>query len=150
MFTTARYFVKTSFAFFILGLISGLYIYGAKSFGWILPYTLIQAHLHVLFMGGIVMMILGVGVWFFPRAKKDDKKYKPDVIRFSFYILTLFTIIRFVAEIFQGITPSGMADLIGFWSSTAQVLAVIAIIYSIWGRIRPVGSQIREKRGEKF
>lgn len=150
MFTTARYFIKTAFGFFILGLLSGLYIYGAKSFGWTLPFTLIQAHLHVLFMGGIVMMILGVGVWFFPRAKKDDNKYNPDVVRSSYFILTISTIVRFVAEIFQGLSASRTADLVGFWSSAAQVLAVITIIYSIWGRIRPVGSQIREQKGEKF
>lgn len=150
MFTTARYFIKTSLGFFILGLLSGIYIYAAKTFGWTLPFTLIQAHLHVLFMGGILMMILGVGVWFFPRAKKDDVRYNPDLVRFSYYVLTLATIVRFVAEIFQGLSISRVADLLGFWSSVAQVMAVISIIYSIWGRIRPVGSQIREQKGEKF
>lgn len=150
MFTTARYFVKTSFAFFIIGLISGLYIYGAKLFEWTLSYTLIQAHLHILFMGGIVMMILGVGVWFFPRAKKDDKKYSPAVVLASYYVFTVSTMLRFVAEIFQGLSSSGFADFIGFWCSAAQTMSVITIIYSIWGRIRPVGSQIREQKGEKF
>ena len=150
MFTTARYFIKTAFGFFILGLLSGLYIYGAKLFGWILPYTLIQAHLHVLLMGGVFLMILGVGVWFFPRARKDDKKYNPDIVKFSYWLFTGSTLIRFIAEIFQGLQSQGWMDLIGFGSSAIQVLAAITIIYSIWGRIRPVGSQIRERRGEKF
>jgi len=150
MFTTARYFIKTSFAFFILGLVSGLYIYGAKIFGWPLPYSLIQAHFHLLLMGGVFMMILGVGVWFFPRAKKDDKKYNPDIVRTSYYLFTLSTFGRFIVEIYQGLTVGGIADALGFWFSTLQILAAATIIYSIWGRIRPVGSQIREKRGEKF
>ncbi|MCF6238205.1 MAG: hypothetical protein L3J79_05220 [Candidatus Marinimicrobia bacterium] len=150
MFTTARYFIKTSFAFFILGLVSGLYIYGAKIYGWDLPYTLIQAHFHVLLMGGVFMMILGVGVWFFPRASKDDKKYNPDVVRASFWVYSSATLVRFVVEIFQGMYVRGIADSIGFWSSVFQVFAAVLIIYSIWGRIRPVGSQIREQRGEKF
>jgi uncharacterized protein involved in response to NO len=150
MFTTARYFVKTSLLFFILGMLSGLYLYGAGIFGWSVPYTLIQAHSHLLLMGGMVMMILGVAVWFFPRAPKNDPYYDPDRIRFSYWLLTLVTLLRFVAEILQGIFPRGIWDNIGFWSSALQILAVILIVYSIWGRIRPVGSQIRESRGEKF
>jgi uncharacterized protein involved in response to NO len=146
----ARYFIKTSFGFFILGLFSGLYIYGAKVFGWTLPYTLIQAHLHILLMGGMFLMILGVGVWFFPRARKDDKRYNPAVIKASYWVYTASTLIRFAAEIFQGLYPRGLADSLGFWSSVLQVMAASSIIYSIWGRIRPVGSQIREARGEKF
>ena len=150
MFTMARYFIKTSFAFFLLGLTSGIYIYGAKIFGWALPFTLIQAHLHVLLMGGMFLMIMGVAVWFFPRARKDDKKYNPDVIKVSYWVYTGATLTRFIAEIFQGLNALGVADIIGFWCSVFQVLAAAIIIYSIWGRIRPVGSQIREKRGEKF
>ncbi len=150
MFTNARYFIKTAFGFFILGLISGLYIYGSRAFGWAMPFTLIQAHTHVLLMGGVFMMILGVSVWFFPRAKKEDTNYNPNLIRLGYWVFTLATLVRFVVEIFQGVYPQSPATQIGFWCSILQVLASIALVYSIWGRIRPVGSQIREARGEKF
>ena len=150
MFTTVRYFVKTSFAFFILGMLAGLYLYGAGIFGWTVPYTLVQAHTHLLLMGGLVMMILGIAVWFFPRARKDDQQYNPDLIRISYWVFTLATLSRFIAEILQGFFVRGVLDQVGFWSAALQILAVVSIIYSIWGRIRPVGSQIREKRGEKF
>lgn len=150
MFTTARYFVKTSFAFFILGLLSGLYIYGSRVFGWILPFTLIQAHSHLLLMGGMFMMILGVAVWFFPRPKKDEKRYDPQTVRAAYWIYTLSTLLRFIVEVLQGVYPQSLAADIGFWSSVMQIIAAILIIYNLWGRIRPVGSQIRELRGEKF
>ena len=96
------------------------------------------------------MMILGVAVWFFPRPKKDDKKYNPDLVKGSYWVFTGSTLIRFVAEIFHGIYPQGIAGELGFLCSLLQVLSAIMIIYSIWGRIRPVGSQIREQKGEKF
>jgi len=150
MFTTVRYFIKTSFAFFILGMVSGLYIYGARVFGWSLPATMVQAHTHVLLMGGMLMMILGVAVWFFPRAEKDDKKYNPDLVWFSYIAYSGATLIRFVAEIFQAYYYEGIAKDIGFWSAVIQLISFVGIVYSIWGRIRPVGSQIRESRGEKF
>ncbi len=150
MFTNARYFIKTAFGFFILGLFSGLYIYGSRAFGWAMPFSMIQAHTHVLLMGGVFMMILGVSVWFFPRAKKGDTNYNPNIILLSYWLFTLATLVRFVVEILQGIYPQSLATVVGFWSSVFQVLASIALVYSIWGRIRPVGSQIREAAGEKF
>ncbi len=150
MFTNARYFIKTAFGFFILGLISGLYIYGARAFGWAMPFTIIQAHTHVLLMGGVFMMILGVAVWFFPRAKKDDKNYNPNVILVSYYVFSLSTLLRFVVEILMGIYPQSAAVQVGFWCSVCQVVASIVLVFNLWGRIRPVGSQIREERGEKF
>lgn len=150
MFTNARYFIKTAFGFFVLGLLSGLYIYGARAFGWSMPYTLVQAHTHILLMGGVFMMILGVAVWFFPRAKKNDVRYDPDVIRLGYYVFTAATLIRFLAEIRLGYYPQGWASQVGFWCAVLQVLASIILVYSLWGRIRPVGSQIREERGEKF
>jgi len=150
MFTTVRYFIKTSFAFFILGMLSGLYIYGARVYGWRLPISLIAAHTHVLLMGGMIMMVLGVAVWFFPRPRKDDKHYKPEIIKASYWVFTVATLARFLAEVFQESYFQGLTGQIGFWTSLLQFTAVVMIIYSIWGRIRPVGSQIREKRGEKF
>ena len=77
MFTTARYFIKTSFVFFAVGLTAGLYLYGAKIFGWFVPTTLASAHTHVLLVGGVLMMILGVAVWFFPRPPKDNPRSHP-------------------------------------------------------------------------
>ncbi len=150
MFTNARYFIKTAFGFFVLGLLSGLYMYGARAFGWPMPASMVQAHTHVLLMGGVLMMILGVAVWFFPRAKKDDKSYNPFVILTSYYVFTMATLMRFIVEILQGYFPQSMATLAGFLCSLFQVVASIVLVYSIWGRIRPVGSQIREQRGEKF
>jgi len=80
MFSTARYFIKTALGFFIIGLLTGLYIYGGFAFDWVVSYSLINSHIHILLMGGVFMMILGVAVWFFPRPTKDDKKYRPIVV----------------------------------------------------------------------
>jgi len=150
MFTTARYFIKTAFGFFIIGLISGLYMYAARTFGFSYPFTLVQAHTHILLMGGVFMMILGVSVWFFPRARKDDKRYDPRLVSLAYWGFTAGTIIRFVSEIWSGVEPQSPAQLMGFWSSMVQVSASLILMYTLWGRIRAVGSQLREQKGEKF
>ncbi len=150
MFSTARYFIKTAFFFFILGLLAGLYLYAAPIFSWVVPHTLVAAHTHVLLMGGMLMMILGVAVWFFPRPTKDDTKYKPGVILGLYWLFTASTLLRFGAEVISGFPGYQGLRLAGFIMSILQVGATVGLVYSIWGRIRPVGSQLREKKGEAF
>ena len=150
MFTTARYFIKTSFVFFAVGLTAGLYLYGAKIFGWFVPTTLVSAHTHVLLVGGVLMMILGVAVWFFPRPPKDNSRYNPTLVLLFYGLFTLATALRFILEILAGIYVSRGLFLGGFLASIVQVGAIAGLIYQVWGRIRPVGSQVREKKGERF
>lgn len=150
MFSTVRYFIKTSFLFFIIGFLSGLYLYAARTFGWQVPITLVTAHTHVLLVGGMMMMILGVAVWFFPRPTKDDKRYNPDRIQKFYWIFTLSTLARFIFEILMGIWRSQWINVTAFAFASLQVIGMIGLIWSLWGRVRAVGSQIREGRGEKF
>lgn len=150
MFTTARYFIKTSFVFFAVGLTAGLYLYGARIFGWFVPTTLVSAHTHVLLVGGVLMMILGVAVWFFPRPPKDNSRYNPTLVLLFYGLFTLATALRFILEILAGIYFLKLLYLGGFLASIFQVGAIGGLIYQIWGRIRPVGSQVREKKGERF
>ena len=96
------------------------------------------------------MMILGVAIWFFPRAEKDDLKYRPTRILSLYWIFTISTGLRFISEIGTGVASGFAMGRAGFAMSAIQAFAAIALVYSIWGRIRPVGSQIREKRGERF
>lgn len=150
MFSTVRYFIKTSFAFFILGFLSGLYLYAAKIFGWPFPATLITAHTHIILVGGMMMMILGVAVWFFPRPGKEDVKYDPDRVWKFYWIFSISTAGRFLLEIAMGIWSRHGLEVIGFAFSALQVVGMIGLIYSLWDRVRPVGSQIREEAGQKF
>jgi len=150
MFTNARLYIKTAFVFFIVGLLAGLYLYAARLFYWPVSYTLASAHGHLLLMGGVYMMILGVAVWFFPRPKKDDTHYKPVWISSFYWLFTLSTSARFVFEIIYGFQRTRFWDMAAFASTLLQALVAAGLVYSVWGRIRPVGSQIREAKGEKF
>ncbi|MCH7521360.1 MAG: hypothetical protein IIB42_06660, partial [Candidatus Marinimicrobia bacterium] len=62
----------------------------------------------------------------------------------------LATALRFILEILAGIYVSRGLFLGGFLASIVQVGAIGGLIYQVWGRIRPVGSQVREKKGERF
>ena len=151
MFTTVRYFIKTSLAFLVIGILTGLYMSFAK-YIYQTGYTqeLISAHTHLILVGSVIMMIMGVALWFFPRPEKDDKKYNPDLISVTYWLLTIATALRFIFQVaasFYFINWVNMAIAI---FSSLQVIAMILFFYSMWGRIRAVGSQYREAKGEKF
>ncbi|NCQ19690.1 MAG: hypothetical protein GW805_15350 [Ignavibacteria bacterium] len=151
MFTTVRYFIKTSLAFLVLGILTGLYMSFVKYvFQTGYSQEMISAHTHVILVGSVMMMIMGVALWFFPRPEKDDKKYDPDLILVTYWMMTIATALRFVMQVlgsYYYITWVNVAIVV---FSTLQVLAMILFFYSMWGRIRAVGSQYREAKGEKF
>jgi len=151
VFSTVRYFVKTSIVFLIIGILSGLYMSLAKNvFHTPFGPELVSAHAHIILVGSVMMMIMGVALWFFPRAEKDDKKYNPALILVTYWLMTISTALRFT---FQAVAGFVYIDWVNFMitiTSAFQVLAILIFFFSMWGRIRPVGSQYREAKGERF
>ena len=151
MFSTVRYFIKTSIIFLLVGILTGLYMSFEKYF-FNTGYSpeMASAHTHLILVGSVMMMIMGVALWFFPRPEKTDKRYNPDLIRITYWTMALSTALRFVFQVILSFDYLYWISAGVSIFSTLQVLAIILFFYSIWGRIRSVGSYKREKAGEKF
>lgn len=150
MFTTVRYFIKTSIIFLVLGILTGLHLSFAKYISQIsYSQELVSAHTLVILVGS-VMMIIGVALWFFPRAGKDDKKYNTDLIMVAYWMMTISNLTRFITQIIGPYFYICRINVTIIISSTFQVLAMILFFYAMWGRIRAVESQYCEAKGEKF
>ncbi len=151
MFSTVRYFIKTSIVFLVIGIFSGLYMMISQKFFGVYPHPeLVSAHSHIILIGSVMMMIMGVALWFFPRPDKEDKLYKPDLILFVYYIFSISTLIRFLTQFIFAFYSIEFLKWLIVIASILQVAGIILFFISIWGRIRPVGSHIRESKGEKF
>jgi hypothetical protein len=151
MFTTVRYFIKTSIVFLIIGILSGLfmsfsrYVFKAGYYP-----EIITAHTHIILAGSVLMMIMGVALWFFPKAEKEDKKYNPMLIYLTYWAMTFTTLIRFVFQIMKGFYYYDWISIGITIASTFQVLAIGLFFYSMWGRIRPVRMQYIKSKGENL
>ncbi|OGV02416.1 MAG: hypothetical protein A3J84_03750, partial [Ignavibacteria bacterium RIFOXYA2_FULL_37_17] len=141
MFSTVRYFIKTSIIFLLIGLLSGLYMLFAKSYLNIWPHPeLVSAHTHIMLSGSVMMMIMGVALWFFPRPEKDDPLYKPELILISYYLMAISTAVRFISQVLLSIiAPNEILKFILMISSLDQIAGLIIFFISMWGRIRSVG-----------
>ncbi len=151
MFSTVRYFIKTSLIFLFTGLLTGIYMSVRRYifFEGVSP-MLVSAHTHIILVGSVMMMIMGVALWFFPKPEKNDQKYNPSLILFSYWMMTIATALRFIFQITETFLFINWISYLVTITSISQVLAFGLFFYSMWGRIRSVGSHLREAKGERF
>jgi hypothetical protein len=147
---TSRYFIKTSFLCFGLGIATGFWQYGHFVFDWSAPSTLIMAHTHIILIGGMMNMIIGVATWFFPRSKKGYRYYNPKFMWFLYWILNFSIFTRFIVEILSGYRTLNILFIVGFWISFIQMISLGFIFFQLWDRVRSKGSNIREQLGKLF
>jgi heme/copper-type cytochrome/quinol oxidase subunit 1 len=151
MYTLVRRFIKTGVAFLAAGLAMGVYvIVGRELLGrWPNAY-LVSAHVHAIQAGFVMFMIFGVALWLFPRPAKEDPRYSPLRAEAAYWILALSTGARVAGEAWRGWDGPEMLRWAVVLGGVGQAVGVLVFFWTIWGRIRPVGSQIREARGERF
>ncbi len=151
MFTLVRRFIKTGIGFLVAGLVLGGYLLVRRELFGVWPDRyLVSAHVHAVGVGFVMFLILGVALWLFPRAPKDDKRYRPQRIEAAYWVLTTATALRFVTEAARAWTSAGWLSWAVVIGGAGQVLGIVIYFWTMWPRIRPVGSHLREARGERF
>ena len=87
-----RRYIKTAVGFLLLGLAIGthilirreLYLTSSSQYE-------ISAHTHAILVGFVMMMILGVALWLFPRPAKDDTRYSPRAANAAYWLVACGT-----------------------------------------------------------
>ena len=151
MYTLVRRFLKTAIAFLGAGLAIGGWMMARRELlgRYPTPYE-VSAHTHAILVGFVMMMILGVALWLFPRPEKGDARYDPRAAEAAYWLVTLGTAGRVLGELLRpAVTATWLrwaVVLLGF----AQIAGIAVFFFTMWTRIRPVGSQTREAKGERF
>jgi len=151
MYTLVRRFIKTAVAFLFLGVLTGFWMLVRRELWGIFPNPyVVSAHTHAVFVGFVMFLILGVALWLFPRAPKDDTRYRPELTAASYWILLVSTLARYVGELAQSTGRSEILGWIVVAAGAGQIAGLAVYFWTMWPRIRPVGSHIREAKGERF
>jgi cbb3-type cytochrome oxidase subunit 1 len=111
---------------------------------------LVSAHTHAVLAGFGMMMIMGVALWLFPRPARGDTRYRPALVAAAYWFVTLGTATRVGGEVARGWVRAPWLGWIIVLAGLAQIAGMLLFFTAIWSRIRPVGSQAREKDGERF
>lgn len=151
MHSLVRRYLKTAILFLAAGLAIGGWMIVQRELGGTYPSTYAaSAHTHAILVGFVMMMILGVALWLFPRPAKEDARYQPRVAEVAYWLLTLGTVVRITGELSRIWLSALSIRWLVVLASFAQIAGIGFFFYTMWSRIRPVGSRAREEQGERF
>jgi heme/copper-type cytochrome/quinol oxidase subunit 1 len=146
-----RRFIKTAIAFLLTGLAIGAWMLVRRELyeRFPTPYET-SAHTHAILVGFVMSMILGVALWLFPRPERTDERYRPALAEAAYWLLTVGTGSRVIGELLRSAMSATWLRWAVVLSGFLQIAGLLVFFYTMWSRIRPVGSQAREAKGERF
>ena len=134
--TLHRVFIKTAILYLLSGTALGGFLLLNKAwFHFGIQREWITLHNHLISVGFILMMIMGVAYWMFPRpsgvALRDISR---DPLPWSNYILlNLGLLLRVIFEPLNDVAIAGHALAL---SALLQMLGIFLFVISIWKRVR--------------
>ena len=132
-----RRYVKTSFAFLLTGLLLGAYIVVAQYVvGTYPPRLFVTAHVHLLLVGFMLMIVMGVATWMFPRPTRDDARYRPGLAEAVYWTMTVATTVRAAAELTAPLTGSAVARMLIAAGGLGQLAGALMFVANMWSRVR--------------
>jgi cbb3-type cytochrome oxidase subunit 1 len=135
-----RRYLKTAIVFLLVGLLLGFWMLLGREFGLPMSSRLRSAHTHALLVGFVLMMIAGVALWMFPRARTGGARHQPLLADIAWWGIAGGTAGRVLLESLPG-THMGTAFRGAIVTCAAlQVLGLTLFFTSLWPRIRSSGA----------
>src|SRR4029453_13792766 len=129
-----RRYNKPSFLFLVAGLLLGGYILLAEFvMGRYPPRLFITAHVHLLLVGFMLMIVMGVATWMFPRPGRDDARYPPPPAEAVYWIMTIGTALRAISEVAAGVTEgTAVLRALIVVGGSAQLMGALLFVLNMW------------------
>ena len=132
-----RRYIKTSFVFLLSGLGLGGWIVVSEFLGGRFPPRLfITAHVHLLLVGFMLMMVMGVATWMFPRPARDDTSYKPGLAEAVYWLMTIATALRASGELAAALWPAAPVRIAIVAGGLGQLAGTLLFVVNMWRRVR--------------
>ena len=132
-----RRYIKTSFAFLLAGVLLGSYVsVGQYVVATYPPRLIITAHVHLLLVGFMLMIVMGVATWMFPRPARDDARYRPELAEAVYWTMTVATCVRAGAKILGAYADSSALRAAIALGGLGQAAGVLLFVVNMWTRVR--------------
>ena len=137
MHSLVRRYIKTAIGFLLIGLVTGGWMPARRELGGVFPgaYT-VSAHTHAILVGFVMMMILGVALWMFPRPARDDTHFDPRLAEVAYWCIAVGTGVRVLGELARPVTAAVAVRWGVVLGGAAQALGLVLFFYTMWTRIR--------------
>ncbi|HET8576833.1 MAG TPA: hypothetical protein VFO18_07035 [Methylomirabilota bacterium] len=132
-----RRYIKTSFLFLIAGLVLGAWIVVEEFVFDRYPSRLIiTTHAHLLLVGFMLMMVMGVATWMFPRPAREDPRYRPELAEAVYWIMTAATAVRAGAELLVALAGFITLRWLIAAGGLGQLAGALLFALNMWWRVR--------------
>lgn len=135
--TLTRWMIKTGLAYLAIALLCGLLIAAQPVMGWSPALTVLRpVFLHLLIVGWITQLIMGVAYWMFPKQTKERPRGNPSIGWWVFALLNIGLIIRAVAEPLTALQLSQASGIALAIAAVLQVAAGWLFVINTWSRVK--------------
>jgi cbb3-type cytochrome oxidase subunit 1 len=138
----ARSFVRAAFLYFVVAFLLGVLMSVDRWLNFSRWLKLVYlGQLHLLVVGWLTQLAIGVAYWMFPRLRKEQGLHPrgSDALAwFVFVSLNLGLLLRFGFEPFYLMGPQPWLAALLALSGLLQAAAVVGFGLLIWARIRPM------------
>lgn len=138
----SRYFIKIGLLYLVVALLMGTIMRLQPIMNWSSQIQLLRpVYLHLIFIGWVTQLIMGVGYWMFPKLSREKPRGNERIGWAVLILLNTGLILRSISE--PGILMSGTNTLLKtsfVWMlALASMLLLFAgwlFIFNTWGRIK--------------
>lgn len=132
-----RRYLKTAIAFLVFGVGLGVYMLARRELAgvWATPWWR-SAHTHAILVGFVLMMIMGVALWMFPRPAKEDTQFDPRLAEAAYWFMALGTASRVAGELARPLSGAAALRWVVVLGGAAQAAGLGIFFWTMWTRIR--------------
>jgi hypothetical protein len=135
--TLSRYFIKAGMIYFVVGLLMAAVILAQPVFDLPASLNLMRpTYLHLLTVGWITQLIVGVAYWMFPKYSKDAPRRNERIGWAVFVLLNVGIILRSIGEPLMAMYPSSGMGWLLVLAGVAQLLGGWGFILNTWSRVK--------------
>ena len=134
--TLTRWFIKTSFVYLALALLSGLLLAMQTTLGLSALGALFPIYIHLLVLGWLTQLVFGVVYWMFPKYSAARPRRSEALGWWTFGLLNVGLILRAIAEPVQALQPNPITGWSLIVSAVLQLLSGLAFVVNSWKRVR--------------
>lgn len=133
----ARWFIKAGLLYFVAALVTGVLLQMQTVIdvpSWVT--TLNPVYIHLLAVGWITQLIIGVAYWMFPKFSKEQPRGNELLAWATFILLNLGLILRIIGE--PRVATRSEPDL-GWTLAVSAVLQTAAgwlFVINTWSRVK--------------
>ena len=131
-----RWLIRTAFLYILVGIVLGTGMFLGYRFPSFAPLLALRVvHTHLILVGGVIQLIMGVGLWFFPPRTREPRFPSEQQGMGLYFLFNIGVLLRAFFEVPGRTLP--WAFWIAFVGVLLQAGALCYFAYLVWGRIRP-------------